>query len=717
VNRKKNLLAVVVSLAVLAAVNLYTFRDHWRGLSSFTFDFPMAYYAFTSYWIASLQMGEWPHWIPYQSMGYPAALNPQLGMFYPPFWAFVLFRLPYTLHAANVVQVLHVLFGSMGFFFFARRSFRLPVALCGAVCFGLFGGFYTNAEHPDIVRAFSWTPWLLWALLLDENPVERRIGAWRIVTRLRTATLCLPAIIYCFLTGAYPGLMVSGLFMAGVFILSQAAGMFWSRRDRTAIRDGLAQGVLVALGIGMALVYLLPTAYLSGSLTRAHTYATFGQAYLRTSDLYHLFLPSSLVTAEDYSMRGMQLPLVMLLFVPLARARKGLAAPVAAMAAVAGVMSFQVLRPVSSILARIVPVFRLSRFPAGDYRIFFCLALLLAALAGLEFVLRSREAAWRNAAILLATLTAVLAPSIYLIATPIPAVGKQILPLLLALEALGCLLAIAGWLFFAHSRWSNTVWVWILTAGCIAVSIPTLRLMKDFWSDPHIEAYLYDQQGLLLTGPDRRLRVENLFFTRHSRRPARVDEPAPRTGMFGIMWRGYIEGAYMTRDLGGAQPIGLQTVAGNPSLAMVMRQPGELLEVDCNPQVCDAGDSDGVTLPGRPLAGKSFEYSRNYVVYEADVPARSLVVENEMYAPGWSGYCETHGERLVPKRIDGALRGWVLEGGKHRLRIVYRTPWLAPGAILSALFGVCWVGTVAAWWRGAATSPRTNSPDSAPAPS
>jgi hypothetical protein len=698
-NRKTKLLAVVASLAVLAAVNLYTFRDHWRGSSSFTFDFPMAYYAFTSYWIASLQMGEWPHWIPYQSMGYPAALNPQLGMFYPPFWVFVLFRIPYTLHAANVTQALHVLFGSIGFFFFARRSFRLPVALCGAVCFGLFGGFYTNAEHPDIVRAFSWMPWLLWALLLDESPMERRIGAWRIVTRLRTANLFLPPIVYCFLTGVYPGLMVSGMFMAGVFILSQAAALFSRRRDRTAIRDGLAQCALVALGMGMALVYLLPMAYLRGSLARAHTYATFAPWYLHASDFYHLFLPSSLVTAEDYSMQGMQLPLPLLLFVPLARARKGLAAPVAAMAAVAGVMSFQGLRPVSAFVAQIAPVFRLSRFPAGDYRIFICLALLLAALAGLEYVLRSPEAAWRNAAILLATLAAVLAPSIYLITTPIPAAGKQILPLFLALEGLGCLLAIAGWLLFAHTKWNNAAWVWILTAGCIAVSIPTLRQMKDFWSDPHIEAYLYDQQGLPLAGPDRRLRVVNLFFTRQSQRPARVDEAASRPGMFGIPWRGYIEGVYMTRDWGGTQPMGLQTVAGNPSLAMVMRLPGELLAVDCTPQVCSAGDSGGVTLPGRPPAGKSSEYSRNYVVYEANLPARSLVVENEMYAPGWSGHCETHGERLVPKQIDGALRGWVLEGGKHRLRLVYRTPWLAPGAISSALFGICWVGIVTSWWR------------------
>ena len=119
----------------------------------------MVYYAFTGYWITSLQMGEWPHWIPYRSMGYPAVLNPQLGLSYPRFWVFVLLRLPYTLHAANVVQVLHGLFGSIGFLLFCRRFFgSLAITLCGAVSFSLFAGFFPNAEHPDIIRASPGRP-------------------------------------------------------------------------------------------------------------------------------------------------------------------------------------------------------------------------------------------------------------------------------------------------------------------------------------------------------------------------------------------------------------------------------------------------------------------------------------------------------------------------------------------------------------------------------
>jgi hypothetical protein len=158
----------------------------------------------------------------------------------------------------------------------------------------------------------------------------------------------------------------------------------------------------------------------------------------------------------------------------------------------------------------------------------------------------------------------------------------------------------------------------------------------------------------------------------------------------------------MTSDRGsGSNAASLATINDDPSLAALMRQPGELLEVDCTATLCSTGDAIGVSLSGRPAAGKSLEYSRNYVVYEVDLPAapQALVVENEMFAPGWSGYCETHGERLQPKRIDGALRGWVLGPGKHRFKVSYRTPLLLPGAFLSLLFLACWVGTVAVGLR------------------
>src|SRR4051812_2457870 len=77
-------------LLALTALNVVLFWRHYAGMTSFPYDFPSVYYAATAYWIASIQAGEWPHWMPYQSMGYPFVANTQTGLFYPPLWLFAL---------------------------------------------------------------------------------------------------------------------------------------------------------------------------------------------------------------------------------------------------------------------------------------------------------------------------------------------------------------------------------------------------------------------------------------------------------------------------------------------------------------------------------------------------------------------------------------------------------------------------------------------------
>ena len=93
------------------------------------------------------------------------------------------------------------------------------------------------------------------------------------------------------------------------------------------------------------------------------------------------------------------------------------------------------------------------------------------------------------------------------------------------------------------------------------------------------------------------------------------------------------------------------------------------------------------------------QYSRNYVVYQVNLAERSLVVENEIFAPGWSGICETHAENFSPHRVDGGLRGWVLDAGEHRLRVTYRTPWLAASAASSLFFLALWILLIVVWFR------------------
>ncbi|MDQ6866397.1 MAG: hypothetical protein M3044_21535, partial [Thermoproteota archaeon] len=141
----------IIYFVLLFLQNIAIFWQHYFNNFAFPEDFK-AYFAHTAFLTTSISMGIFPQWIPYQSMGYPLAINAQTGLYYPIYWLFPLLHIPYTFHAEVIVTVLHVLFGSIGMFLLLKLIFKSTrYAFVGAVAFQFFGGFYSNAEHSDII--------------------------------------------------------------------------------------------------------------------------------------------------------------------------------------------------------------------------------------------------------------------------------------------------------------------------------------------------------------------------------------------------------------------------------------------------------------------------------------------------------------------------------------------------------------------------------------
>lgn len=111
-------------LLALLTLNLAIFSGVYADRLTFPFDFGATYYALPAYWIASVSAGEWPAWVPYLGMGYPFAAHPQSGAFYPVFWVFPILHVPYTLHAASMLQALHVAAGALGASVLAAKLLR-----------------------------------------------------------------------------------------------------------------------------------------------------------------------------------------------------------------------------------------------------------------------------------------------------------------------------------------------------------------------------------------------------------------------------------------------------------------------------------------------------------------------------------------------------------------------------------------------------------------
>lgn len=677
---------VAVSVALGSALVAIIFFDHVRGAASFPFDFPLSYYAATAYWITSVQSGEWPHWLPYQSMGTPFVASPQTGLFYPPFWLFWVSGRPYSLHAANLFQTLHVLAGAGGMALLARTLFRRPVTwIAAGVSFLTFGGLYTNSQHPDIVRAFALTPWVLWTLTLARSAPPSAI------TRVRGANLLLPLTTGMFITGAYPGAMLAGLPCFALYVVAQA----W--RDRavsTARADIVLQLGLLALGVGMAACYLVPTAMVSEQLVRSRgPQEVWGATTMRLlgRDVLGLTFSSQSVQlppGADWSMKGMQLPITLLPFLAYVRGRRlRELAPALVVGVWASLMAFEAFTPASSMIVRLLPPLGLSRFPTADYRLFVALALLLVALSGIEEYASTR----RRPSLARLTGAVAIAGAIVLVGVGLARsveddVGRAASFAQLRVQAaalLGVLLVLAGSpaRLFAGRRWALELGLAGLMA---AAALPVVFDMKGAWSSRSIERRVWDDRGLPLREGEQ-LRARRIFERHLTWRPAR--DLGLRRGDLPI--RGYVDGSYMGLDLGGAATFARQRVTQDPQMLAFILQPGRLAGAANVEGVGDDVEVDVTSLVG-PGTSSPVEYMRNTLAYEVDAPRDLLFVENELYAPGWTGTLEPDGVQVQPVRVNGALRGWRIPAGQHTLRLRYATPGLRLGALISA-------GSLALW--------------------
>jgi len=113
----------------------------------------------------------------------------------------------------------------------------------------------------------------------------------------------------------------------------------------------------------------------------------------------------------------------------------------------------------------------------------------------------------------------------------------------------------------------------------------------------------------------------------------------------------------------------------------------EALVVGAAPALADCGGVDEVRM--------ELPYRANRVGIEAKMGCRGLVILSDTYFPGWR--VTVDGREAEVLEVFGALRGVVVEGGLHRVEMVYRPATAYWGGGL-ALLG--WGLVIWAWRRG-----------------
>ena len=354
---------MVVCALILLVQNLAVFFRHYFEGRAFPDDFLLTYHAIPYYWIEALKHGKEISWIPFQVMGYPLYMNLQSGYLYLPLRMFVWLDGVYSVHAAVILQGAHVFCGALGALVCSRLGgARWGPALLAGALYQCFGGFYSNAQHPDIVRSFCFLPWLCAPVFAD----------WRQGGRLfAMCTAALPIWIYAQWTGGYPGAAVASTLLLGAITVLRIVA------ERSEWRTGLLVLVAQAVGILVAGVGIVPAALDARLIDRSMQLGRLDYDYLQLRDVLALAFPvDGSYFSHDLSMRSLfiAVPGLALLLAASGRIRQlpkwPLLCALLALLIAAG--------PLHRLLVTLVPPAGLSRFVMADYRGFVALGLILS---------------------------------------------------------------------------------------------------------------------------------------------------------------------------------------------------------------------------------------------------------------------------------------------------------------------------------------------------
>jgi hypothetical protein len=662
-------LGPVLAVGLLTALTLFTFRrllfDHW----TFPWDFVGAYTTTPAFVAASVGGGHLLSWSPYVASGFPIAVDPQSGIYFPGWWLLGVLHVSATLRVLTAVQVVHVLFGSVGALMLARAR-RLPWswATLAAVAYLFFGGFYGEAEHADIVRGFAYLPWLLWTLTPPANGARwARLAA-------------LPAVVWLIATGAYPAQVVS----FGLCSLVYLAVALWSAEREMLRRYRVA--LLLALGssVAVCLAVLLP--YLHAE--HAHelhrvlepTAAVRAGESLAPRDLLGLYL-SNFSWTYDGTVTSWAIAIPMLVGLACVRAdtlRRQ--APLVACGVVAFALAFAPkIGFVGRAMTSLRPLFP-SRFPAADYKAVVAIAIVVLATDG-----------WRGLAI-----------------------GSRRGPrlrgaLIAGLLLLGALLVSTKYAPASREMWLVVVIV-VLALALVLVRVPPRALVPlllllvavdgyrevhDYrllgrispWQAPPTEA----AQFLARDGSVRKLgtALKQAPVTR----PARIGPAAPLaaapTGSNNDAL-GWLASGYYLIDYSGTVEQSLWRVEQDPQWTALMLQPWHAYTFPCVAGRCaSVARSLPSTTSWQPSgAVRTTSYTIGAITYAVDVTRPEVMVENELAISGW------HSNSTHVRTLDSGLpfRAWLLSPGRYTFTARYADPTRTTQVLVALLALLAWLG-------------------------
>lgn len=233
--------------SLVAALSSLPFLVYTVGDFSPPWDFWGSYLTSAHSWWALGDFFNPPRYFPQLFGGFPAYLDVQSSSWYLPVSFFTLDGV-YAPSDAAALQGLTIIFGCMGVFALARHlGLKDQFAALAAIGFLFNPGFFGNAQHVDIVRAWALFPWILLALSLRKRPTA-------------TVFVLSASLWFQFFVGAYPGNIAAFAYLCLAWV---AANAIWFRR-KSLVPLAWASAA-AGVGILMSLLKWLPYTLGSGN--------------------------------------------------------------------------------------------------------------------------------------------------------------------------------------------------------------------------------------------------------------------------------------------------------------------------------------------------------------------------------------------------------------------------------------------------------------------
>lgn len=660
--------------AVIVVLQAFLFWEYYSGVMAPPWDFFGAYNAEAFAWWRDGSFFEPTQWMPYQWGGYPAGASLQNSAWYLPV-GIAESLAPFTIHAASALQALHVGLGAFGLYWLARTwgQGRAP-ALFGLVAYFFAVGFFSNAQHVDIVRAFAWVPWLL----LCVSPQWHWRRAWGIPV---AALVFWQAAI-----SSYPGVLA--LLVYG--ILAWVCVAQFSLRPR--FRDYLVPLSAAALGAGLLSIVKFLPAFLTrgiggstGTTTDVFDLGVLGTLFFQ----YDLgFLPND-VTMRSFFVVAPVLPLMVA-----ARWRDPLVRVAVALLGT-GVI-FGLPWPWSPLIESL-PGLGLSRFRMADSRALIVVACVLIAVSGLNALLaRSRSVA--------GGLSPASPPArLYVILAAIPC-AAMVIALTVGFPTAAWMgpwwlltfssIAVGGLLWMTHSRPVHGEQNF--TGALVAVLVLLAGFSGLDWAHANSRPWMADRVGVEMGHWGQT--SGGLIFSRLD--PGELEQRPARTSLPADAYPGLerVE-SWSNSYYSGVPSIGGNAnLVGAPAFTAIHDSvlPGSEVRDDALAFWSAPGivmESGGTGLPtshgvdscvtsgvcGESLVSTPVDYDLGFWSYDVVTSRDTTVVFNEAYYPGLTlSACSTSAPTtcldLSVKMADSGAASVDLSAGEWELVLTYETP-------------------------------------------